>query len=367
VDAVRYRVVTEGIDNDGDGRLNEDGIGGIDMNRNFPRNWERVHLQSGAGPFPLSEPETFATVRFIQDHPNITGIVHGHTSGGFVYRLPSASAPSLFPPEDLEVIEHLGVRYTETTGRPVRPSATHPTQHRYGTLISWGYWDQGVIGWVPEYSPGPEAWVTDEDGDGEIDGLEEIRFNDRELGGRYFSPWTPVEHPELGLIEVGGWHRKYWGQNPPAEYLEAECAAQVPWIFYLMRQAPRLSLEGPEITPLGDGLFRVRATVLNAGFLPTSVTGRGAVGQESSDGSIRNPVVRPPVAFLATDGVQVAEGSARVELRHLRGTGPFLSQLGPPSAALEWTVRLQGAAGRIRITARSDKAGTVHSGWIEVR
>jgi hypothetical protein len=176
-----------------------------------------------------------------------------------------------------------------------------------------------------------------------------------------------VEHPEFGLVEVGGWHRKFWGQNPPAEYLEVECAAQVPWIFYLMRQAPRLSLEEPEIASLGGGLFRVRATVVNAGFLPTSVTGRGAVGQESSDGSIRNPVVRPPVAFLATDGVQVAEGSSRIELRHLRGTGPFLSGVGPASVTLEWSVRLQGPAGRIRITARSDKAGTVHSDWIEIR
>ena len=84
---------SEGIDDDGDGQRNEDGIGGLDLNRNFPRNWEPQHLQPGAGDFPLSEPETYAAVRFIHDHPNITGIVHGHTSGGFVYRLPSASAP----------------------------------------------------------------------------------------------------------------------------------------------------------------------------------------------------------------------------------------------------------------------------------
>jgi hypothetical protein len=80
--ARRYRVLREGVDNDLDGRLNEDGFGGIDMNRNFPRNWEPEHLQPGAGPFPLSEPETYATVKFLQAHPNITSIVHGHTSGG---------------------------------------------------------------------------------------------------------------------------------------------------------------------------------------------------------------------------------------------------------------------------------------------
>jgi len=365
--ARRYNVVAEGVDNDGDGRTNEDGIGGIDMNRNFPRNWERVHLQSGAGPFPLSEPETYAAVEFIQRHPNITSIVHGHTSGGFVYRLPSASAPSLFPQNDLALIEHLGIPYTETTGRPVRPSATHPTQHRYGTLMSWAYWDQGVVGWVPEYSPGPDAWVTDYNGDGSIDPLEEMRFNDRELGGRYFSDWSTFQHPELGEVEIGGWHRKFWGPNPPAEFLEEECEAQLPWIMYLVRQSPRLAMEGPTVTPLGGGRFRIRSVVTNTGFLPTSLTGRGAVGQETATALVRNPVVQPPALYLGLEGAQLEEGATRVQLPHLRGTGPFLAEVGETSKTVEWTVQAQGSPAYVQVTARSDKAGVVRSQWIELR
>ncbi len=363
----RYRLVSEGRDNDRDGRLNEDGIGGIDMNRNFPRNWEREHLQSGAGPFPLSEPETYATVKFIQSHPNITSIVHGHTSGGFVYRLPSASAPSLFPQNDLALIEHLGVPYTETTGRPVRPSATHPTDHRYGTLLTWAYWDQGIVGWVPEYSPGPEAWATDYDGDGAIDELEQMRFNDRELDGRYFSPWTSFQHPELGQVEIGGWHRKFWGQNPPAEFLEEECSVQLPWIMYLIRQAPRLALEGPQITPLGEGRFRIRAVVTNDGFLPTSLTGRGVVGEESADGRIRNPVVRPPVLNLGLQGAELEEGSSRIQLGHLKGKGPFLVEVGVASETVEWIVRTEGSPAYVQVTAQADKGGVARSGWVEIR
>jgi hypothetical protein len=363
----RYRVVGEGIDNDGDGSSGEDGIGGIDMNRNFPRNWERVHLQNGAGPFPLSEPETYATVMFIQAHPNITGIVHGHTSGGFVYRLPSASPPSTFPQNDLALIEHLGAFYTEDTGRPVRPSATHPTRHRYGTLMSWAYWDQGIVGWVPEYSPGPEAWVRDYNQDGSIDILEEHRFNDEELGGRYFSPWTAYDHPELGPVEIGGWHRKFWGQNPPAEFLEEECEAQLPWILYLARQAPRLSMGTPSVTALGDGLFRVRAEVENQGFLPTSLTGRGAVGQEGAGGRVRNPVVRPPIVELSLKDAVLQEGAMRVPLGHLAGTGPFLEEVGPSTAVVEWVVRAEGAPASLQITASSAKAGVVRSEWVELR
>lgn len=365
--ARRYRMLQEGVDNDGDGALNEDGIGGIDMNRNFPRNWEPEFLQSGAGPFPLSEPETYATVEFIHSHPNITGIVHGHTSGGFVYRLPSASAPSLFPENDLALIQHLGERYTETTGRPVRPSATHPTRHRYGTLITWAYWDQGIVGWVPEYSPGPEAWVRDYDGNGAIDPLEEMRFNDEELGGRYFSPWTEYQHPELGTLEIGGWHTRFWGQNPPAEFLEEECAVQVPWILYLVRQSPRLVLEEPTVIPLGDGRFRIRASVTNQGFLPTSLTGRGALGREGSDGAMADPLVEPPVLSLSMDGARILEGRPRVRVGHLQGTGAFLEDVGVPFETVEWIVQPVEANPRIRVTAASPKGGVVRSAWVELR
>ncbi len=363
----RYSTMREGIDNDGDGRINEDGIGGIDMNRNFPRNWERVHRQPGAGDYPLSEPETRAAAEFINSHRNITGIYHGHTSGGFVYRLPSASAPSLFPPIDLSLIVHLGEEYTRSTGRRVVPSATHPTEHRYGTLISWGYWDHGVIGWVPEFSPGPEAWVTDYDGDGEIDQAEQHRFNDEELGGRYFSDWTAWDHPQLGAVEIGGWHSKFWGQNPPPEFLEEETEQQLHWILYLAEQSPLITVSDPVVTALGDGDFRVEATVTNTGFLPTSLTDRGAVGRERPDGRIDRQVVRAPAVTLTHPGLELVEGRARVAIPHLAGSNPFLEAVTESSRTVAWVVRAAGGERAVRVTAASDKGGTVRSGWVAVR
>ena len=50
--------ITEGIDNDGDGAINEDGRGGYDMNRNWPADWQPSYIQFGAGDFPFSYPET---------------------------------------------------------------------------------------------------------------------------------------------------------------------------------------------------------------------------------------------------------------------------------------------------------------------
>lgn len=363
----RYRLIREGIDNDGDGEINEDGIGGIDMNRNFPRNWERWHLQPGAGDYPLSEPETRAAAEFINAHRNVTGIVHGHTSGGFVFRLPSASAPSLFPQVDLALIEHLGAEYTRSTGRPVIPSATHPTEHRYGTLISWGYWDHGVIGWVPEFSPGPGEWVTDYDGDGEITEAEQHRFNDEELGGRYFVDWTPYSHPDLGSIEIGGWRTKFWGQNPPPEFLEAETAQQMSWILYLAEQSPRLEMSEVTVAPLDDGTFRVEVTVSNSGFLPTSITDRGAVGRERPDGTVDRQVVRPPTVTLTTAGLEIVVGSTLTRIPHLAGSNPFLEAATESSQRVSWVVRPTGEERAVRVTARADKAGTVRTAWVRIR
>ena len=363
----RYSVQSEGVDDDDDGRINEDGIGGIDMNRNFPRNWERWHLQDGSGDYPLSEPETRAAVEFIDAHRNVTGIVHGHTSGGFVYRLPSASAPSLFPEIDLSLILHLGEEYTRTTGRPVVPSATHPTEHRYGTLISWGYWDHGIVGWVPEYSPGPEEWVTDYDGDGEIDAAEQHRFNDEELGGRYFSDWTAFDHPQLDAVEIGGWHSKFWGQNPPPEFLEAESVQQLPWILYLAEQSPLIEVSEPRVSAQEGGTYGVEVTVSNTGFLPTSLTDRGAVGRELDDGTLLQQVVHPPAVTLEGAGVEIVGGGARIRIPHLAGSNPFLRAAQERSRVVSWVVRPSGADAAVRVTASSDKAGTARTGWVVVR
>ncbi|MDE2981703.1 MAG: M14 family metallopeptidase [Gemmatimonadota bacterium] len=364
---LRFSTTREGVDSDGDGTINEDGLGGLDMNRNFPRNWERVHMQPGAGDYPLSEPETRAAAEFINAHRNITGIYHGHTSGGFVYRLPSASAPSLFPQIDLSLIVHLGEEYTRSTGRPVVPSATHPTEHRYGTLISWGYWDHGVIGWVPEFSPGPEEWVTDYDGDGEISEAEQHRFNDEELGGRYFSDWTPYDHPQLGAVEIGGWHAKFWGQNPPPEFLEEETAQQMHWILYLAEQGPLIEVSDPVVTAVGDGTYRVAVTVTNTGFQPTSVTDRGAVGRERAGGGMDRQVVRAPAVTLTHPGLEIVEGRARTVIPHLAGSNPFLEAATERSHTVTWVVRPTGGERAVRVTAASDKGGTVRSGWVVVR
>jgi hypothetical protein len=213
-------------------------------------------------------------------------------------------------------------------------------------------------------------WVPDYDGDGTIEPHEEMRYNDEALGGRYFSDWTPFDHPEIGAVEIGGWHRKFWGQNPPAEHLEEETSAQLPWILYLAEQAPVLALDDVRTEPLGDGRFAVEATVRNDGFLPTSLTDRGAVGTDPADGAVEHQIVRPVhVSLELASGVTLVEGAPRASAGHLAGTGPFIGDVGPRERTVRWVVAVEAgaAAPSVRVVAASDKAGTVRSERVPVR
>ena len=73
-----YAIYIEGRDSDGDGFLNEDGPGGVDLDRNFQHAypyWER-----DAGPYMVSEPETRALMDFVVAHRNIGAILtFGHS------------------------------------------------------------------------------------------------------------------------------------------------------------------------------------------------------------------------------------------------------------------------------------------------
>ncbi len=344
-----YDVYSEGVDDDGDGDFNEDDVGGIDMNRNFPRNWGLEFEQGGAGPFPLSEPETRATVEFVMGHRNITGIFHGHTSGGFLYRLPSTTSWDNYDMSDQNLIVELAEMYRTTTGQPVRASYTNPRLHRHGTLMSWGYWDFGVVGAVPEFWGG---FGNDYDGDGRVTESERLRWNEQELGGEGFSNWSAFEHPQLGTVEIGGWRSRFTRQNPPPHLLEAEIRQYVPWMLWLAEVSPRVVIKDVSVSPLGnDGVFNVSVVVENEGYLPTNIT------QRALDAELAVPVR----AIVHLTDAELVVGSTRTELGHLLGTRDTQQRTGTADArsTADYVVRATGGSPSISIEIRSEKGGVV--------
>ena len=62
----------EGIDNDGDGQLNEDAAGGINLNRNWPHRWTEFDPETGYS--SASEPEVYALIAWAFAHPEIAAV-----------------------------------------------------------------------------------------------------------------------------------------------------------------------------------------------------------------------------------------------------------------------------------------------------
>lgn len=64
-----YKIHSEGIDNDGDGLINEDPPGGINVNRNFPHLFRDFTATGGA--WPGSTPEVYGMFEFVFSRPEI--------------------------------------------------------------------------------------------------------------------------------------------------------------------------------------------------------------------------------------------------------------------------------------------------------
>ncbi len=348
MDGPFYALYSEGIDDDEDGQFNEDGIGGIDMNRNFPRNWGQEFEQNGAGPFPLSEPETRATIEFINSHRHITGVFHGHTSGGFLFRLPSTTSWDNFDVGDQNLIMEMSQKYEATTGQRAIPSYSNPRVHRHGTLISWSYWDFGVVGFVPEFWGG---FGSDYDGSGGVSEAERHRWNEEELSGAGFADWTPYDHPQLGPVEIGGWRRKFTSQNPPPHLLQGEVELYVPWMLWLAEISPRIVVRDLETTSVGSGVVRVTGIVENEGYLPTYITNR----------ALENETAVPVRVTLELTDAELVTGSLRTTLGHLMGSRNGQGSTGNSStrAGFEYVIRVTGGNARVVITVRSEKGGVV--------
>ena len=289
-----WRTMNEGIDNDGDGRFNEDGIGGLDLHRNYPENWRpdrggdatgRGYTQFGAGDFPLSEPETRSVVLWLLANPNISVVNSMDTRVPMHLRPPSTSkSEERMYPEDLRYYEHfdtVGLRITEYpwAGDVYHTYATRNNPEGnpnplFGHGPDFGYFYYGSI-WY-----GDELWnggiMGDENGDGERDQLDALIWDDRENGGTGFRAWTPAQHPVYGAVEIGGFHPKFFSQNGPPGVLERWASRQALFNLEMAYALPELAWQDVRIRRVrqhdaDSATWEVRVQWKNNGRLPTAL------------------------------------------------------------------------------------------------
>ena len=266
----RYDILgLEGIDDDNDGRVNEDGPGGYDPNRNWPATWMPDFVQYGAGDYPLSLPESKAIADFVVAHPNIAAVQAYHNAGGMILRGPGFKGAD-YPRADLRVYDAIGER-----GEKILPHYRYLTIWKdlypvFGGFVNWTYEDLGIISFTNELWTGRKYNLDGKD----PNSAERMRFNDDLRFGQDYVPWKKFNHPTYGEIELGGW-RKMTGRVPPAFMLEEEAHRNFAFTIFHARQMPQVALRDVDVTPLDGGLYRVRVDVCNEQLIPT-VTAQGA-------------------------------------------------------------------------------------------
>ena len=139
---------------------------GLDLNRNFPVAWRQENEQAGAGPYPVSEPESRNIVDFIVRHPNLTGVVTFHTYSGVILRPYDDRADEELPAEDLWTFKKIGEKGTALTGYPnvstYHEFRYHPKTVTTGGFDTWMYDHLGMFAWTVEiWSPMRQAGIKD--------------------------------------------------------------------------------------------------------------------------------------------------------------------------------------------------------------
>ena len=379
------RIGSEGYDNDGDGLINEDDIGGPDPNRNFPYGW---NLQAG-NPYPMSEPECRNVFEFQLKHPNIFASFHYHNTGRLImFQVPPAvRQPNMSAQQNQRMREMQEQRlammretnkYAQLFDLQVAPINQHDLDTQtaivsMGARIMKNYrpTTSGLSGQAPAatyymlgaYSYLIELWgsnaeYADMDGDGRISDEEMLQWIDIELTGEGWINPHKFNHPDLGEIWIGGSPKKHIRRTPPARYIEQEAYKNAQFVMYCASQFPKVEITGITVRPAADSLYWIEAAVKNDRVYPTA----------SDRAQQLKLIEKDKIMLIASNNVSlidIPKGSAaidpsnpnaQVEVITKKGTEFWLK--GKQTLRFGALVKMDGSQGWIEIQVKSQNGGT---------
>ena len=320
----------EGIDNDSDGKLNEDPEGYLDANRNWGFNWMPPYVQSGAGNFPLSGVGMKAINEYITARPNIIIGFAFHNNGGMWLRVPSEKTISLGP-TDLAAYDVIGKEAIKITpGYVYQPSYDlYPT---YGDFDSHLFFVHGVFSFVGElFQRETETYrenvtkANQPQTETELS-REQLKFNDNVTQGELYREWKKFNHSTYGEIEIGGWVKM--SSRLPHPFMLPELVHRNASVVLLAAEnTPEISVEVFEVKKIGNDLHQVRVRLQNKKGLPSMSAnavktklytqdllrvagGKVIAGGKLTDARINKVTYKekkPEIQFLAMPGYGVAE------------------------------------------------------------
>lgn len=360
---------SEGIDDDGDGQVDEDGPGGYDPNRNFASDWQPNYIQGGAMDYPFQLPEARAVNDFLMAHPNIAGFQTYHNSGGMILRGPGAEWQGNYPAEDIafyDILGQAGERMLPYYDYIVIWSGLYTV---HGGTTDWTNDGLGIVSFSNElwnggqYFNSPKLQEQQRQAGSPISGQQgQLFFDDKLEFGSAYSEWTPFDHPQYGKVELGGWS-KLRGRIPPRFMNEELAHRNMAFTLYQADEMPRVSLGGATVEKLAGDVFRVRVDITNDKVVPT-ITARAAA----------NNVVDPDLLLLEGRNVEVIS-AGWVTSKHRPGATELIDQndlrrimlrngiAGHTTRTVEYLLRgsgeatvryssLKGGSGDVKVTLR---------------
>lgn len=288
---------SEGFDNDGDGRINEDGDGSYDPNRDWAWNWQPGYVQRGAHRYPFSIEENRMIADFVMSHPNIAGAQSYHNTGGMILRGPGAKTDR-YEGSDLRVYDRIAKVGEELLPGYKYMNIAEELYEVYGGSVDWLYGMRGIYCYTNELFTSFN-YFRKESEDGYFGKSEDrYKFNKMLLFEQGIVKWHEVDHPQYGKVEVGGM-KKNWVRQPPSFLLEEECHRNMAFTLFHADQMPMVSVDAIESKDIGHGLTQVTATIVNSRITPT----RAGV-------DVKNKITPPDRVTLLNEDAKVIVGMA---------------------------------------------------------
>ena len=359
---------SEGIDDDGDGRVNEDPVGGYDPNRNYASDWQPNYIQGGSMNYPFELPEARAINDFMMAHPNIAGFQTFHNSGGMILRGPGAAWQGRYPPADIRVYDEIG-----EFGERMLPYYEYLVVWQglytvHGGSIDWTNDGLGIISYSNElwnggqYFNSPLLQEQQEDPRQPIAGQRSSLFFDDFLEfGDQFVEWAPFDHPQFGQVELGGFKKLTRRVNPRFMSMEL-FHRNMSFTLYHADMMPLMSMGKTTVERLAGDVHRVRVDIINERLIPT-ITFRAR----------ENNVVRPDLIMVEGDVEIIAVGwvvnknrpgpTQLIDQEELDRIMVRSGHAGRTTRTIEYLVR---GSGEMTVTYSALKGGTV-STTVELR
>ena len=337
----------EGIDSDGDGEVNEDGIGYYDPNRDWGWKWQPDYVQRGAYKYPFSLPENRAIMEFVMKHPNIAGAQSYHNYGGMILRGPGAEEDKdTYNQEDIRIYDAIAKK-----GEEMIPGYKYLVVYKdlysvFGGELDWFYGGRGIYTYSNELM---NSYLYFHKNEGRGNQEEELKVDKYLTFGDAFVDWEEYDHPQYGKIQIGGF-KKNFGRAHPGFLLEQDAHRNMAFTIYHAYQTPKISISEVKEENIGKGLKQITATITNERLMPTHSSQDLKFSIERPDYvSISGVDVVTAMVVNDEDFNKVAEqklNPEKIELKNIPGMD---------AVKVRWIV---SGGGNYKIKVNSAKGGT---------